>query len=189
MSPSSESITRLMADFRQGDKHAAHGLVEMFYPQLHRMAASRMKVERQDHSWHPTVLVNELFLELLKVKCLRASDGQDERAAFLRLSAHLMKRLLIHHARRMSFKITKVELDECELSDSGIEELAELEQVLSALQEIRPRLRAIVELRVFDGLTRDEIASRLGCASATVTREWIFARNWLEQQFALSGAR
>ena len=174
-----------MTAFRGGDKQAAGDLVELFYPQLRRLAMSRMKEERQGHSWHPTVLVNELFLELRKVKGLRPSEGEDEKSAFLRLAAHMMKRLLIHHARKLSQKVTRVELNECHLPDHASGELAELEQVLSALESVRPRLRTIVELKIFEGLTRDEIASRLGCATATVTREWLFARHWLEHQLAL----
>jgi DNA-directed RNA polymerase specialized sigma24 family protein len=42
----------------------------------------------------------------------------------------------------------------------------------------------VVELRVFEGLTREEIAREMGCGTATVARHWSFARNWLEEAFA-----
>ena len=61
-----DTITWLMQKFREGDRDAAERLVELCYPQLRRMAASRMQRERMEHTWQPTVLINELYLELKK---------------------------------------------------------------------------------------------------------------------------
>jgi hypothetical protein len=101
-----------MASFRSGDHEAAGRLVEIFYPELRRIAAARMRAERSDHTLQPTAVVHQLYLELVKVKALRAagSDGEDERAAFLSLAAFLMKRLLIHHARPLSRRAEKTEV-------------------------------------------------------------------------------
>ncbi len=99
-----------MAAFRQGDKQAANELVEIFYPELHRLANSRMKRERAGHSWQATLLVNELYLELVKIKALPAREetgGGSEKAAFFGLAAMLMKRLLIHHSRPLPAKALK----------------------------------------------------------------------------------
>jgi RNA polymerase sigma factor (sigma-70 family) len=54
---------------------------------------------------------------------------------------------------------------------------------LNRLAAINPKLRTVVELRVFEGLTREEIAERMGCGTATVARHWEFARQWLEDEF------
>lgn len=185
---SSETISRLMAAFRQGDKRAADELVEIFYPQLRRLANSRMKGESPGHSWQATLLVNELYLELIKIRALPApeADGGDGRTAFFGLAAHLMRRLLVHHSRPLGAKAVKVELDDSAVKP-GIESVAEIEQVLSRLDAIRPRLRAIVELKVFEGMTLDEVASQLECSTATVTREWNFARHWLQKELAFHG--
>jgi RNA polymerase sigma factor (sigma-70 family) len=56
--------------------------------------------------------------------------------------------------------------------------------VLNRLAAINPALRRVVELRVFEGLTREEIAREMGCCTATVARHWSFARNWLEEALA-----
>src|SRR5689334_23385757 len=103
MAPSlqADAVSRLMARFRQGDQEAAGLLVELFYPELRRIAAARMRAERPDHTLQPTAVVHQLYLELIKVKALRpaTSDGEpNEKAAFLGLAAYLMKQLLIHHA-------------------------------------------------------------------------------------------
>jgi hypothetical protein len=72
-----------MANFRDGDPEAAGQLVELFYPELRRIASARMRAERLDHKLQPTAVVNQLYLELVKVKALRpgTSDGSDEKSA------------------------------------------------------------------------------------------------------------
>jgi RNA polymerase sigma factor (TIGR02999 family) len=178
-----DTVARLMASFRNGDHEAAGQLVELFYPELRRIAAARMRSERPDHTLQPTAVVHQLYLELVKVKALRpgGSDGANEKAAFLGLAAYLMKQLLIHHARPLSKRAEKAELTDLAGPHSSAEQsLVEIEDILNRLAAINPALRRVVELRVFEGLTREEIAREMGCGTATVARHWNFARNWLE---------
>ncbi len=93
-----------MAAYRVGDKEAGAQLLEMYYPELKRMAAHQLRNEREGHSWQHAVLVNELYLQLVKVKALEpvASQRQDDRAAFFALAGLMMRRLLIHHARPLT---------------------------------------------------------------------------------------
>ncbi len=174
-----------MTSFRSGDHEAAGRLVELFYPELRRIAAARMRAERPDHTLQPTAVVHQLYLELVKVKALRpaSSGGADEKAAFLGLAAYLMKQLLIHHARPLSRRAGKAELPDLAGPHSELS-LVEIDDVLNRLAAINPALRRVVELRVFEGLTREEIAREMGCGTATVARHWNFARNWLEEAFA-----
>jgi RNA polymerase sigma factor (TIGR02999 family) len=172
-----------MADFRNGDHEAAAQLVELFYRELKRIAAARMRSERLDHTLQPTAVVHELYLELVKVKALRPAnlDGVDEKAAFLGLAAFLMKRLLIHHARPLSRRAQKAEVPDLPGASLAEHSLVEIDEVLNRLAAINPALRRVVELRVFEGLTREEIAREMGCGTATVARHWNFARHWLEE--------
>lgn len=178
-----------MASFRNGDQEAAGRLVELFYPELRRIAAARMRAERPDHTLQPTAVVHQLYLELVKVKALRPASlgGADEKAAFLGLAAYLMRQLLIHHARPLSKRAQKDELPDLAGPDPSSQySLLEIDDILNRLAAINPALRRVVELRVFEGLTREEIAREMGCGTATVARHWSFARNWLEE--ALAGA-
>ena len=179
-----DDVARLMKSFRGGDSQAAKDLVNLLYPDLRRLAASQMRREDAAHSWQPSALVNEFYLELIKIKALKPGpDAAEEKQAFLRLAAHLMKRLLIHHSRPLHCRIEKVPLDEeAESRMSGEEELLQIDTALHRLESVNPRLRAVVELRVFEGLTGEEIAERLGCGPATVARDWSFARRWLQEE-------
>src|SRR5215471_10949267 len=123
-----------MANFRNGDHEAAGRLVELFYPELRRIAAARMRRERTDHTLQPTAVVHQLYLELVKVKALRAADSggeEGEKAAFLGLAAFLMKRLLIHHSRPLSKRAQKAELSDLPLTGSLTEHsLLEIDDLL-----------------------------------------------------------
>lgn len=184
---SADSGALLTADFRRAGQSPAGELVEQFYTELRRLAAARMKGERLDHTWQTTALVNELYLELLKVRELSPVNLVDERdkAAFLGFAGHLMKRLLIHHARPLYRRVQKVSVnDGPEPFINGAEALQEIDHALSRLALIDPKFRIVVEMRVFEGLTSDEIAAKLNCSRRSVASYWNFARRWLEKEWA-----
>jgi RNA polymerase sigma factor (TIGR02999 family) len=166
-------------------------LVKLFYPELRRLAIARMKREPGGHTWQPTVLVNELYLKLIRIQALPPLEtGREEKAAFFGLAASLMKRLLIEHARPLHRRADKVPIDEqLAVGTAGAETLAGIEAMLSRLGAINPKLRTVVELKVFEGLTGEEIAERMGCGPATVARYWYFARERLKKEwpFAAKG--
>lgn len=184
--PAPNTLALLMADFRKGDKAAANRLVELLYPELRKLAAAKMRGERREHTWQPTLLVNELYLALVKIKALGdAGDADQEKAAFLGLAGRIMKRLLIDHSRPLYRRAEKVQL--LQMPDQfspGVENVQFVDQVLSRLGAINPILRSVVEMRVFEGLNGDEIAQQLGCSPRTVANHWTFARRWLEKELA-----
>ena len=163
--------------------------METYYPELRRMAGRLMKREGAGDTWQPTVLINELFLELVRIKRLPDDPQSIDKLppdAFLGLAGHIMKRLLIHHARPLYKRAIRQDVADMsaqwDAAKAGPDELAEVEELLRKLEAIDPRLRRVVELRVFQGLTRDEIARELGCGRATVARDWAFAKQFLEEQ-------
>jgi len=182
--PAVDTVARLMADFRKGDKAAANRLVEMLYPELRKLAAAKMSGERTEHTWEPTLLVNELYLVLVKIKALgNGGTADQEKAAFLGLAGHVMKHLLIDHARPLYRRAEKIQVHE--MADyllPGIENAQFVEGMLSRLGAINPRLRSVIEMRVFEGLTGDDIAQQLGCSPRTVANLWTFAKRWLAKE-------
>lgn len=186
MPAASDMVTSLLAEFRKGDRAATGRLVELLYPELRKLAAAKMRGERSEHTWQPTLLVNELYLALVKIKSLDANaEGIEEKAAFLGLAGHIMKRLLIEHSRRLYRKAEKVEWREGQGAiSSGVESLHDVEEALARLGAMDPKLRAVTEMRVFEGLTGEEIAHALGCSARTVANYWTFARRWLQKELA-----
>jgi RNA polymerase sigma factor (TIGR02999 family) len=178
-----------MAGFRNGHKDSADRLMEALYPELRRLAAVRMRRERAGHSWQPTELVNELYLELARQKTLGSADPE-ERDAFMGLAGFLMWRLLILHSRplRKHVETTGAEvLDRQAAQEPTADKLQIVEELLSRLEAIDPRIRTVVELRVFEGTTTEEIAERLGCSPRSVGTYWAFARDWLQAEMSPAG--
>lgn len=183
----SETAARLMHDLRYGSDAAKKELVKLLYPELRRVAAAKMRRERANHTLQPTAIVNELYLELLKISGLphREYAYDEEKAAFLRLAGKIMDRLLIHHARRLPSRVEKIEWDDADDPfDLSGDALHRVENALSKLEAIEPRLRAVVEMKVFEGLTGEEIAQELGCSPRTVVASWTYARQWLQVNWA-----
>lgn len=177
-----EDIGSLMAELRRGNNDAAGKLVERFYPELKRLALAHMQGEKPGHTWQATALVNELYLELCRVKNLAHAAGHtpaQERGAFFCLAAYIMRRLLIAHARPLRKRAIRVPDDVLENMAAGEEALREVTDVLGRLGSLDPKLRQVLELKVFEGLSREQIADRLGCAPRSVARYWSFARGWM----------
>jgi len=180
-------ITRALSDAADRTLSGPEQLIEAFYPELKRLAASVMRRETSDHTLQPTALVNELYLELLKVDALRSVKSRDPRqkSAFFAMAGQAMRWLLIRHTRRLSRRVEMHELNES-LADpsAGIQRLSELDRLLEQLAAVDPQLRAVVELRVFEGLSIEESSERLGCSVSTITRNWRYAKLWLRDQLA-----
>ncbi|HLK68303.1 MAG TPA: ECF-type sigma factor [Bryobacteraceae bacterium] len=175
-------IAELMDRLRTGSKEAAGQLVALFYPELRRLARSHMRREAPGHSWQPTVLVNQLYLELIKIKALKKderNDAKDDRRAFFGLAAHLMRRLLIHHSRPLAQQVEMTDLADDVLIGSGTDELAVIENLLNGLEQVDPEFRTVAELKVFEGLSMEEVAAQLDIPLRTAYRRWTFARTWL----------
>jgi RNA polymerase sigma factor (TIGR02999 family) len=188
--PELDIFARLIADFRKGDKAAADRLMELLYPELRKLAASRMKGERTEHTWQPTLLVNELYIALVKIKALGNGNRPDEeKTAFLSLAGRVMKHLLIDHSRPLYRRAEKVPLhDMPNPAQTGIEDVHFVEQLLARIGAIDPKLRSVIEMRVFEGMTGDEIAQQLGCSPRTVANLWTFAKRWLSGELAGTAA-
>lgn len=188
MDTSNPSVSDLMASLRRGDHRATRQLFDLLYPELRRIAGMHMRRERKDHSWQPTALVNELYLELVKIKSLKTGPAdREEKESFFRLSAFLMRRLLIHHTRPLYRRVERVEFDDSpgEIPDS--ETLVDIENALNRLAAINPDMRCVVEMRVFEGRNVEEIARELGCSTKTVSRYWAFAQQWLREELLVPG--
>ncbi|MGA8109493.1 MAG: ECF-type sigma factor [Acidobacteriaceae bacterium] len=176
-------ITVLLREWSAGKPEASDRLFELVYPQLRRIAGALFRGERPEHLLQPTSVVNELFLKLVRQRSLRFED----REHFYSLSAKLMRRVLIDHARTHSRAKRDggiaIPLDEgLAWIDARPVEAMDLDRVLNEMEAIDARKCRMVELRFFLGFTAEETAELLGTSKATVDRELRFARAWLHER-------
>ncbi len=185
-SPAAHEVTRLLHQISGGDASAVERLVPLIYAELRQIAERAMRHERSDHTLQPTALVHEAFLRLVGKPDL----SWESRAHFLNIAAQAMRRVLLMHAReRRAAKrgggLERVTLDD-QLMGSGERgiDLIGLDESLERLAGIFPRKARVVELRFFAGLNIEETAQVLEISSATVKREWDFARAWIRRDLA-----
>lgn len=179
-------VTTLMTDARRGNGAATDRLFAVVYDELREMARHRLRGERQGHTLNPTALVHEAYIKLIG----GASAGIEDRAHFLAVAARAMRQILIdharaRHARKRSGGLIRVELDEEQVpAAAGEAQLIALDDSLTELAVLSPRLAHVVELRYFAGLTETEIAAALDISIRTVQRDWRKARAWLSRELA-----
>jgi RNA polymerase sigma factor (TIGR02999 family) len=183
-------ITQLLAEWSDGNQSALDELYPLVYDELHRLARRYMSRERKGHTLQTTALINEAYVRIVDQKNVHWAN----RSHFFAISAQIMRRILIDHARRHAYAnrgggAQQVSLDEAAAVTSGIgSELLRLDEALKTLAEMDSRRSQVVELRYFGGLNNEEIAGVLHVSENTVTRDWNMARAWLHQQLSESAS-
>ena len=178
-----EEVTNLLVAWSGGDRTALDKLLPLVENELHELAHRYMNRERPDHTLQTTALVNEAYMRLVDQKHVRWQN----RAHFFAIAASIMRRILIDHARKVSYEKRgggrrKVSLDDVAVvSDERAAELIALDEALSSLAQLDERKGRVVELRYFGGLSVEETAAVLSVSSDTVTREWRRAKAYLHR--------
>lgn len=183
-----DDLDTLRALFPAGDSAGVERLVSALYDDLRRLARSKLRSERPDHTLDTVALVNEAYLKLADHTRIEWRS----RSHFLAVAAISMRRILVDHAkarraeRRGGGWAVMVTLDgqpiPGEANGPDAVDLLELENSLNRLETFNPRGARIVELGFFAGLTHEEIAEILGISVPTVRRSWAVARAWLAQE-------
>jgi RNA polymerase sigma-70 factor (ECF subfamily) len=183
-------VTALLVEVAKGNRAAQEQLVPLVYSELKKLARAYMRRERDDHTLQTTALVHEAYLRLVR----HESPNWQGRSHFFGIAAHLMRQILIDHARgRLRVKrggAVKVLLlnEELTFSPEHSEELVRLDEALERLSKLDARQSQIVELRFFGGLSIEEAAEFLGVSPKTVKRDWAVAKVWLHRELRCSYA-
>ena len=180
-------ISKLLRSWSDGDRSALERLTPIVYDELHRLARRYMKGERPGHSLQTTALVNEAYIRLVGYKRMQWQN----RAHFFAVSAQLMRRILVEHARRHNLKrgggVPHVSLEETatvgadRATDPG-SQLVALDDALNALARFDARKAQVVEMRFFGGLSVEETAEVLKVSPVTAMRDWNTAKAWLYRE-------
>jgi RNA polymerase sigma factor (TIGR02999 family) len=178
----------LLRELAAGNQSALRQLVPLVYAELRRIARRQLARERPEHTLDSIALVHEAFLNFV---------AQDElvlqnRAQFLAVSAKVMRRILVDHARARNARkrgggaspLSLEVLDGATASQQVAVDgrLLALNAALDRLAGIDAQAVSIVEQKYFTGATEQEVATELGISPATVRRRWAFARAWLVRE-------
>lgn len=168
--------------WRSGDDEALHLLLPLVYEELRRVARRHMRKERPDHTLQTTALINEAYLRLMDQGTAEVRD----RCHFVALTSHLMRQILVDHARaRLAKKrdggcrVTLAE--DLAVAEPGEIDVLAVDDALRRLAALDPQQARVVELRYFGGLSIRETSQALGISEATVKRDWSTARAWLHR--------
>ncbi|HEX4749305.1 MAG TPA: sigma-70 family RNA polymerase sigma factor [Bryobacteraceae bacterium] len=180
---SSLEVSGLLRAWSDGDRSALDKLTPIVYEELRQLARRYLRGERAGHSLQTTALVNEAYMRLVDYSRMQWQD----RAHFFAVSAQLMRRILVEHARRQNLKrgrgVQHVRLDEvATVGGDRAADLIALDDAMGALAQIDPRKAQVVELRFFGGLSVPETAEVLKISSVTVMRDWNTAKAWLYRE-------
>lgn len=173
----------------KGDLEALGEMLPQVYQQLRDLAGHYLRGERRDHTLQPTALVHEAYLRL---RGQRQVDWKN-RAQFVGIAAQMMRRVLKTYAsartaaKRGGDNALRLTLDEAiDFSQRCDLTVAAVDEALTDLEKLDERQGRIVELRFFGGLTVEEISKLLEISPATVKREWVSAKRFLQRKLATS---
>jgi len=173
----------LLAAWTGGDHEALGALITRTYGELRRRARRYLRRERASHTLQATGLLHEIYLRLVQSPPTAVRD----RGHFCGIAAHLMREILVDHARKHAAKHRggteiRISLEEAARFPAAQLDLLELNNALDRLAEKSARQAQIVELRYFAGLSIEEAAGLMGLSDRTVKRDWYLARAWLYRE-------
>ena len=180
----SPQITLLLQRAAGGDRAALDAVYASLYPDLKRIARSRLRVQGRGDSVSTTMLVHESFVRLVGARDLRIED----RRHFFAYAAKTMRNIIIDSAREHLAErrgggaehVTLGDADALQVAGSGAsDELMRVNEALHELEAVDAELAELVEMRYFGGYTEVEIAELQGVTERTVRRRWDKARAWL----------
>ena len=181
---SSERITALLVEWKQGNQQAAATLMPLVYDELRRIASRYLRRKVRNQTIHSGTLVHEAYLKLVDQKDVHWQN----RAHFFGLAAQLMRRILVDHARARAYTkrgggACRVELDEAlALVGERSATLVALDNALNELSLVDPRKSKVVEMRFFGGMEIQQVAEVLQVSPDTVKRDWRLAKLWLARE-------
>jgi RNA polymerase sigma factor (TIGR02999 family) len=185
MCPDRQDVTRLLQQWKGGDREALDELMPVVYDELRRLAGRCLHSERPGHTLRATALVHEAYLRLMD-----ADIGFQDRAHFYAVAARVLRRILVEYARTRGRQKRgggeeMVPLDEAVVvGPEAASTVLDLDEALQRLAALDPRKSDIVQLLFFGGMTYDETAAALEVSPATVHRELTLAKAWLHRELA-----
>lgn len=176
MHPAADDITELIKRSGTGDEAAATALLERIYGDLRRIARARLRGEHAE-TLGTTALVHETWMAMAPVDQARFGS----RGHYFAYAATAMRHVLIDRARRQRASKRQGDANESAQAIDPPLDLIAIDQAVTRLAELAPRLARVVELRLFAGMSSGEIGALLNTTPRTIERDWVKARALLAQ--------
>jgi RNA polymerase sigma factor (TIGR02999 family) len=184
----SASVTELIRDADSNVPQAVNRLFDVLYKDLRRVATGRLHANGRPPELSPTVLLHETYERLVQLKELRVAD----RRQFFTYAATVMRSVIVDMARaRLTERrgggmadVAITTMLEASLASPLDDSVVQINDALTELAAVEPRLAKVVEMRYFGGLSMVEIAEALELTERTVARDWTKARSLLAAMLA-----
>ena len=181
---------------------ASAAVTEHFYSELRRIADRVFASERANHTLQPTAVVNEACLRLM-AGGLPAIPREEQ----LAIAGRVLRQVLVDHARArdaqkrggigagadrvaaagadIRARAVRLDLEDDVLTDSATQiDFDAVHRALDRLRSLSERQAEVVTLRMFGGLTMDQVATVLGVSKRSAEGDWTVARAWLRRELA-----
>lgn len=181
LSLSTTEISQLLVQWNGGDRNALDQVMPLVYERLRDLAHARLRGAPHEHSLQTTSLVHDAWLRL-------ATGGPRmvvDRGHFLALASHVMRHVLVDHARARVARKRGGRADilplteELWVSEGDAERFVSLDEALTRFAAFDARRSHMLEQRYFGGLSLEEVAEASGVSLATAKRDLRVARAWL----------
>ncbi|PCJ45850.1 MAG: RNA polymerase subunit sigma-24 [Gammaproteobacteria bacterium] len=174
-------FTQMLSELSEGNKERLNQLTPIIIDELHKLASQYMSHENSGHTLQSTALVNEAYIKLVTMDV-----SWNDRLHFFAIAAKQMRHILVDHARaklaqKRGGKMQKISFDDVAVYVQGNEtELIVLDELMKKLEVFDERATRIFELRIFSGLSNNEIAEVENLSLATVEREIRAVKAWFK---------
>jgi RNA polymerase sigma factor (TIGR02999 family) len=178
------NITQLLQRWSGGDAAAFDKLLPLVYRELRAIAQNYLSRERSGHTLQSTALVHELYERMIRQELPQWRN----RAQFFAVAALLMRHILVDHARakraaKRGGDVVRLSVDDLTNVSAPVDlDIVALDDALTELAKLDPQQSRVVELKIFVGLSNDDMAEVLGISKSTVKRDWETARVWLYRE-------
>ena len=183
MSSPPNDVTQLLREWSRGDQSVVDQLTPLVYSELRRLADGYMRRERADHTLQPTALIHEAYIRLIQ----QSQPEWHSRSHFFRFAAHLMRQILVDHARTRRAEKRGGDVERVPFEEASVAvthealDVVAVDQALERMASFDQRKAQILELKFFGGMTEEEIAEALGISVRTLGRELRLAKAWMAQ--------
>jgi RNA polymerase sigma factor (TIGR02999 family) len=175
-----DDLTTLLRAWREGSGTAFGSLIDQIYGELKVIAKRRLSQSGGSATVSPTELLHEALIGMMP-----STMDFKNRAHFFATMSLAIRSILVDHARARAAQkrggdVVRVTMSDLDIGEESMAiDLLSMDQALTKLEALDPRVGQVMHLTYFGGLEQADIAALLSISVQTVKRDLRFARAWL----------